>query len=218
MSWLCISLHACMLSLARRLPDCWLTSTASLSLPRTASRVLLQHKDIHSYYVCANNLTTLNTHCFDVWTLNTAQVYAYMRICFTVPRVVVSSISFVPRTLRSLGVHHWSMDNPRPRLVWMMEGSVVMNQLEPGQGLDCVIPSWRNIVITPCRVYMYNNKLPPKLQSPRWLSTVVWSSVFVTVLVVLCGSSLTRSAMLASNVCALTLANSWSMLCVQNIP
>jgi len=25
--------------------------------------------------------------------------------------------------------------------VWMMEGSVVMNQLEPDQGLDCVIPS-----------------------------------------------------------------------------
>ena len=61
-------------------------------------------------------------------------------------RVYYGEFSYsVPRTLRSLTVHHWPMDNPWARLVWMMERSVVVNQLEQGQGLDRVTLSWRNI-------------------------------------------------------------------------
>jgi len=60
-----------------------------------------------------------------------------------------------------------------------MEGSVVMNQLEQRQGLDRVNPSWRNISTTLWRVCVCSNKLPPKLQSPWWSLTMVWSSVYL---------------------------------------
>jgi len=72
----------------------WRPAIASLD-PITAlnciSRLATTQRHSFLLRVCKQTYAAY-THSFDVSTLNTAQVYVYMRLCFTVPRVIVSSV------------------------------------------------------------------------------------------------------------------------------
>ena len=189
--WNVLSLHfVAGLHLIARKATVWrpaIASRVSYHCTWTALHDLPQHPNIHSncvvsptlrrstltvlHYSCSTHFNS-TTQCIAVWTFNTTQVQCvYVNLLHS--SVCCCEFSYyVSRTLRNLNVHHLWMDDPWARLVWMMEGSVVMNQLEQRQGLDRVTPSWRNILTTLCRVWMYSNKLPPKLQSPQWSLTM----------------------------------------------
>ena len=86
--------------------------------------------------------------------LNTTQV----RTCLmSLLRSSVCSGDFIycalstPRNLYAC--YSW-MGHPWSRVFPTMEGGMVRDQIEWGQGLDRVIPPWFNILVIHCRVYI----------------------------------------------------------------
>jgi len=86
--------------------------------------------------------------------LNTTQVHTCL---MSLLRSSVCSGDFIycalstPRNLYAC--YSW-MGHPWSRVFPTMEGGMVRDQIEWGQGLDRVIPPWFNILVIHCRVYI----------------------------------------------------------------